>query len=204
MGGPPASAARWHTAAARPPPALSPPTAIRAGSTRSDSASWCTQLGHRTAVVESGRERVLGGQPVVHAHDQDAGLLGQPRCTRRGSAPGGPSPSRRRGATPELRSGSSGGAARTAARGCQTTCAAPSLPQAARPAASASRRRIAASARSLFSDGTTYSSGLRRSVATRRSNTSRRARIRGTRTAAPATKATAPSQRTILLMQCLG
>ncbi len=76
-GGPPASRASCATTAARSPPALSPTTATRVGSP-SSSVAWATdhsQGGER--VVDRGRELVLGREPVVDAHDDDPGPVGQ-------------------------------------------------------------------------------------------------------------------------------
>ena len=86
-----------QTPAARLPPALSPPTAIRAGSAPSSAACSRGPGEGGAGVFDRGREGVLGGEPVVDREHRGS------RSGRRGSGRrcrgcrGRRSPSRRRG-----------------------------------------------------------------------------------------------------------
>ena len=92
-----ASRASRLTTAARLPPALSPPTAIRRGSAPSSAALSAAQLKAAQASSTGGRERVLGGQPVVDREHRGPGRRGEEAAERRRGCRGRRSPSRRRG-----------------------------------------------------------------------------------------------------------
>ena len=68
------SRAQIATAAARLPPALSPPMASLVGSMPTDAPLAATQLQPGHDVVEGAREARLGRQPVVDGEHHDAGL----------------------------------------------------------------------------------------------------------------------------------
>ena len=71
---PPSAAVIRATPAARFPPALSPPTAIRAGSAPSSPACSTANRNAASGVVDRRREPVLGREPVVDAEHADARL----------------------------------------------------------------------------------------------------------------------------------
>ena len=75
--GPPASRARNAHTAARLPPALSPPTATRAGSPPNSAACATVHWSALPAVVERRRKRMLGREPVVDRHDDRARRVGE-------------------------------------------------------------------------------------------------------------------------------
>ena len=85
MSGPNSSRTRWHTSAARLPPAESPPMATLLASTPS-SSKFSTVHGERGhAVLERRRSRVLGGEAVVDRH-HDAARRAWPEARQVASA----------------------------------------------------------------------------------------------------------------------
>ncbi len=70
------------TIAARLPPALSPPTAMRVGVDAEALRVLGDPFPRRPAVVERGRERRLGCEPVVDRDDPDLRLLGEEPAQR--------------------------------------------------------------------------------------------------------------------------
>ena len=100
MAGPFSSRLLSDTTAARLPPALSPPTEMRFGSTPSCSAFAATQSCRGVAIHHRRGKLVLGRQPIIHRDHHRSRAMRRSRCKPRRACPDRRPPSRRRGSRP--------------------------------------------------------------------------------------------------------